>query len=71
MRLYCEHPIVLGADRFGQTIHAPDYEARVAAALGLAECCEVERPEAWSRTDQSYPPGDLSGTHLHAAAQRT
>jgi hypothetical protein len=43
MRLHCAHVIPLGADAFWSVIHAPEYEALVAEALGLREYRELER----------------------------
>ena len=45
MRLHCEHVIPLDADAFWAVIHAPEYEALVAEALGLREYRELERRE--------------------------
>lgn len=57
-RLHCEHRIELDAEGFWRVIHAPEYEARVARALGLAEYREVERreePEAVYRRIEAHP----------------
>jgi hypothetical protein len=45
MRLHCEHPMPFRAEHFWSIIHAPEYEAVVARALGLAEYREAERRE--------------------------
>lgn len=45
MRLHCAHVIPLGAAAFWKVIHAPEYEALVAEALGLREYTELERRE--------------------------
>lgn len=43
MRVFCEHRIPTAADDFWEWLHDPEYEARVARALGLLEYKELER----------------------------
>jgi hypothetical protein len=45
MRLYCEHRIPASAEDFWAWIHAPEFEADVAKAIGLREYRELERRE--------------------------
>ena len=45
MRIRCEHEIPLPVDAFWELIHAPRYEAAVAAAIGLRAYRELERRE--------------------------
>jgi hypothetical protein len=45
MRLHCAHEIGMGAEAFWSIIHAPEYEAAVAEAVGLREYREIERRE--------------------------
>lgn len=45
MKLHCAHEIPLSADAFWEIIHSPEYEARVAGAIGLRAYREIERRE--------------------------
>jgi hypothetical protein len=45
VKLHCAHEIPLSADAFWQIIHSPEYEARVAEAVGLRAYRELERRE--------------------------
>lgn len=46
MRLFCEHRIPAAAEDFWEWLHDPEYEARVARALGLIEYRELARRES-------------------------
>ncbi|CAG0973532.1 hypothetical protein GPROT1_01749 [Gammaproteobacteria bacterium] len=45
VKLFCCHEVDLPADRYWEILHHPDYEARVAAAIGLHAYEELERRE--------------------------